>query len=76
MENINECTALNDLYRAKNRFDYLAKESHSFAAIAEHYEPLFILINYHGHGGEVELARLVDGKISWAKGMPLSQGAV
>jgi hypothetical protein len=75
MENINERTALNDLQRAKNTFDYLARESSSFSAIAQ-YQPLLILINYHGHGGEVELARLVDGKMSWAKGLPLTQGAV
>ena len=76
LENVNEQTALSDLLKAKSTFDHLAQESTSFAAIARRHKPLFILINYHGHGGEVELARLVDGRISWAKGMPLSQGAV
>ena len=67
-ENITEQTALRDLQRAKNVTDHLAKENAAFAAIVENHPQLFMMLNYYGHGGEVEWARLVDGRVVWAKG--------
>ena len=67
-ENITEQTALRDLQRAKNVADYLAKENAAFAALVGNHPQLFIMVNYYGHGGEVEWARLVGGRVVWAKG--------
>jgi hypothetical protein len=67
-QNITEQTALNDLQRAKNIADYLAGESASFAKIIRNRQRLFLLLNYYGHGGGVEWARLVNGRVIWAKG--------
>jgi hypothetical protein len=69
-DNMNEQTALRDFQRAKSVADYLAGEKPSFASIYRKHQHLFILLNYYGHGGEMEAARLVDGKVIWAKGMP------
>ena len=63
-ENITEQTALRDLERAKNVADYLAKENAAFATTVENHPQLFILLNYYGHGGEVEWARPVEGVYS------------
>jgi len=40
-----------------------------FNTICRQHPHLFILVNYYGHGGEVEVARLVDGQVVWANGM-------
>ena len=75
-DNMNEQTALSDLQRAKSVADYLARENPSFDAIYRKHPPLFILLNYYGHGGEMEAARLVDGEVVWAKGMPQVSRAI
>src|SRR5919198_4496543 len=56
-DNMNEQTALSDLERAKSVADYLARENPSFAEIYRKHRHLFILLNYYGHGGEMEAAR-------------------
>lgn len=58
-------TALRDLRRAKSVADYLARENSMFNAIYGNHRQLFILVNYYGHGGEMEIARLVDGELVW-----------
>ena len=60
-----EETALRDLRRAKSVADYLARANSMFNALYSNHRHLFILINYYGHGGEMEIARLVDGEIVW-----------
>jgi len=60
-----EETAVRDLRRAKSVADYLARENSMFNAIYWNHRQLFILVNYYGHGGEMEIARLVDGKFVW-----------
>lgn len=67
-----EQTALSDLHRAKSVADYLAAENPTFAAIYQKHQQLFILVNYFGHGGEMEVARLVDGDVVWANGIGFS----
>lgn len=69
LENVSEATALSDLRRAKSVADYLAAESPMFRATYEAHRHLFILVNYYGHGGEMEVARLVDEEVVWAKGV-------
>jgi hypothetical protein len=61
-----EQTALSDLRRAKSVADYLAAENPLFEAIYRKHQNLFILLNYYGHGGEIEIARLVDDEVVWA----------
>jgi hypothetical protein len=67
-ENMSEVTALRDLERAKAVAEYLVKQSGRFAAIFEQRPPLFLMFGYEGRGGENEWARLVNGRILWAKG--------
>jgi len=67
-ENITEATALRDLERAQAVAEYLVKQSGRFAAIFEEGPPLFLMFAYEGRGGENEWARLVNGKVLWAKG--------
>src|SRR5262245_28795079 len=62
-----EQTVLSDLRRAKSVADYLAGENPMFDSIYQKH--LFILLNYYGHGGEMEVARLVDGEVVWASGI-------
>ena len=61
----NEDGALSDLRRAKSVADYLAGENPTFEVIYRQ-QHLFILLNYYGHGGEMEVARFVDGEVVWA----------
>ena len=75
-DNMTEQTALSDLHRAKNVADYLARENSSFAAIYQKHRHLFLLLNYYGHGGGMEAARLVDDRVVWAKGMPQAPRAI
>jgi hypothetical protein len=56
---------LGDLRRVKSLADYLACMNSMFDAIYRKHH-LFILINYYGHGGEMEVARLVDDEVVWA----------
>ncbi len=69
IENTTEQTALADLQRAMNLVNDLIAKSSSFVAVTKAHPQLFILIHDYGMGS-VELCRLVDGKIVWAKGMP------
>ncbi len=75
-DNMTEQAALSDLQRAKSVADYLARENNSFAAIYRRHRHLFLLLNYYGHGGEMEAARLVDDRVVWAKRMPQASGAI
>lgn len=59
-------TALSDLRRARSVADYLAGENPLFNAIYRKHQRLFILLNYYGHGGETEVARLVNDEVVWA----------
>ena len=61
-----EQTALTDLRRAKSVADHLAGDNPLFDAIYRKHKHRFILVNYYGHGGEMEVARLVDDEILWA----------
>jgi hypothetical protein len=67
-ENITEATALRDLERAQAVAEYLVRQSDRFAAIFAQGPPLFLMFAYEGLGGENEWARLVNGRILWAKG--------
>jgi hypothetical protein len=71
IENTTEQTALSDLGRAKNVLAHLAHESAAFKSIIEGRPQCFRLGYDCGKSG-VELARLVDGKLVWARGAPLS----
>lgn len=71
IENITEQTALNDLERAKKVLAYLVRESSAFASMVEGRQQQFHFGYDAGKSG-VELARLVDSKLVWAKGAPLS----
>lgn len=72
IENTTEQTALNDLARATTLIDGLIEESASFAAIVKGRERRLVLIDDYGMGA-VELCRLVNGSLTWAKGMPQSE---
>ena len=71
IENTTEQTALSDLERAKNVLAQLVRESVAFKSITEGRPQEFSLGYDCGKSG-VELARLVEGKLVWAKGAPLS----
>lgn len=73
IENTTEQTALRDLQRAMNLVNDLVARSPSFASIAKIHPQRFSLIHDYGTGS-VELGRLLDEKIVWAKGMPFSTG--
>ena len=66
-DNVTQQRALELLNRAKNVYRNLCAENASFAAVAGNLAPRFIL-SYDYGGGSVELARLADGIIIWAKG--------
>jgi hypothetical protein len=68
-------TALTDIHRAMNIAGYLARESDDFASIYQSREHRFLLLNYYGHGGEMEVARMVREEVVWAMDIPPS-GAV
>ena len=69
IENLDEQTASSDLRRAESVADYLAVENPVFDETYRKYPHLFILLNYFGRGGEIEVARLVDGGVVWAAGI-------
>jgi hypothetical protein len=71
IENTTEQTALNDLERAKHVLAHLASESSAYREIIGGRLQRFSLVYDCGKSG-VELAQLVDGKLVWAKGAPLS----
>ena len=68
IENTTEQTALVDVKRAMKLVGDLVAKSSSFAAIAKAHPQRFTLIHDYGTGS-VELCRLVDGAIIWAKGI-------
>ena len=70
ISNITEQSALSDLERAKNVFAYLVRESPAFASIVKNCPQDFSLVYDCGKSG-VEVARLVDSKLMWAKGVSL-----
>lgn len=69
IENLDQQIASSDLRRAESVADYLAAESPTFDEIYRKYPHLFILLNYFGRGGEIEVARLVNGGVVWATGI-------
>jgi len=75
IENTTEQTALSDLENARNLLDALIKESLSFGSLVKGRARHFVLIDDYGMGA-VELCRLVDGSLIWAKGMPQSERAI
>lgn len=68
ISNITEQNALSDLERAKNVFTYLVTESSVFAIIVKNCPLNFSLVYDCGESG-AEVARLVNDKVIWAKGM-------
>ena len=72
IENTTEQTALSDLENAKNLLAALIKGSSSFASLVMGRAHRFVLIDDYGMGA-VELCRLVDGALIWAKGMAQSE---
>ena len=75
IENITEQTALSDLERAKNLLDVLIEESSSFASLVNGLARRFVLIDDYGMGA-VELCRLVNGALIWAKGVQPSKSEI
>jgi|SRR5687767_273444 len=69
IENTTEQTALADLQRAMKLVVDLASTSPSFASLARAHPQRFSLIHDYGTGS-VELGRLEDGELRWARGMP------
>jgi len=68
VENLTEERAIHDLTRGKNVYETLLNESPAFATEVKKYSPTFLLINDDGMGS-VELARLVNERVIWAKGI-------
>ena len=68
--NITEQSALSDLERGKNICVFLIHESPAFASVVKNRPQHFSLVYDCGKSG-VEVARLVDGKLVWAKGVSL-----
>jgi len=71
IENTTEQTAFSDLRRAQEVLAHLARESVAFKSIIDG-RPQSLSLSYDCGKRGVELARLVDGKLVWAKGAPLS----
>lgn len=71
IENTTTRTAMDDLERAKNLVNDLVAKSPTFATIAKAHPQRFILIHDYGTGS-VELCRLLNGTLTWAKGMPFA----
>lgn len=67
-ENLTEERAIDDLTHGRNVYETLQSESSTFAAEVRDYSPTFILIGADGMGS-VELARLVNQRVVWAKGI-------
>lgn len=65
-QNVTPERAMEDVRRAQLVYKYLCG-SPAFVTAVQHSAPQFFLIYDYG-GGEVELGRLVDGQIAWAKG--------
>ena len=74
LENTTEQTALNDLEVAENTLNDLVLESPAFASVVKDRPRHFVLVYDYGMGG-VELCRLIDGSLVWAKGFPVGEGA-
>ncbi len=75
IDNTTEQTALDDLERAKILLDALIEESASFASTIKGRDRRVVLIDDYGMGA-VELCRLIDGSLIWAKGMPKSKSEI
>lgn len=67
LENITEQTAFRDLQRAKSVAEYLAGANAAFGAIYRERKRLFMLVDYYGRGGGMEVGRLVDGRVMLEK---------
>jgi len=68
ISNITEQNALSDLERAKNVFTYLITKSSAFAKIVKDCPLNFSLVYDCGKSG-VKVARLINDKLVWTKGM-------
>lgn len=66
-QNVTHERAMEDLRRAQLAYEYLRDRSPAFVTAVQNSAPQFFLIYDYG-GGEVELGRLVNGQIAWAKG--------
>ena len=66
-ENVTEQTALEELARAQNTYRSLCADSVAFETAFGRRTPRFIL-SYDYGTGSVELARLIDRTVVWAKG--------
>jgi len=75
IENTTAPTALDDLERAKILLEALIEESASFASIVKGRDRRLVLVDDYGMGA-VELCRLIDGSLIWAKGMPKSKSEI
>ncbi len=73
LENTTEQTALNDLKAAENTLEDLIAESPKFASIVKDLPRRYILVHNYGMGA-IELCRLAEGKLIWAKGFPAVKG--
>ena len=74
LENTTEQTALSDMKVAENTLNDLAAESPAFASVIKDRPRHFVLVYDYGMGG-VELCRLIDGSLVWAKRFPVGEGA-
>jgi len=63
-----------DLRVAENSLNDLVSESPAFVSVVKNQPRHFVLVYDYGMGG-VELCRLIDGTLIWAKGFPAGEGA-
>ena len=74
LENTTERTALSDFQVAESTLNDLIAGSSAFASVVKNCPRQFVLVYDYGMGG-VELCRLVDGSLVWAKGFAVGGGA-
>ena len=74
LENTTEQTALSDFKVAENTLNDLVGESPAFASVVKNRFCHLVLVYDYGMGG-VELSRLIEGSLVWAKRLPARQGA-
>jgi len=67
IENLTEQRAMDELARGQKVYETLLKDSPAFSTVVENLEPSFVLISDYGNG-TVELARLINERLVWAKG--------
>jgi hypothetical protein len=70
LENVTTERALADLEEAKQFVESLGSENAEFAGLLETHPLQFVLVDDYGTG-KVEIGRLVEGELVWAKGFKL-----